>query len=530
MISLDITDDEKYLVIRSCNQLEINQIRVSLTKELPNAFIIKKSSPWIPTTRSFINEYGMIPIGCWLIFLNICKEYNFAVELSDALKKYLNSFNLDFNQFKAYVDDLFEGAEDKDGNAFKPYDYQVEAAYNLLKYRNCCSEISTSGGKTLISFIMFKYLHDVVGMDNFLYIVPSVDLATQSAEKYEEYESNLIKHNKSWNTGILKGGISSKEKENAEKCTILFGTFQSLCKKDSSFFSRFTVHIGDECHHFASSNSLKNILNKCTNLKYSFGVTGTFPKDGSYSSFMLQSLLGPLVHVFSAHQLIHKEKKGTPIYIIFQIMDYADIEHKQLLYSMRMNMDPNNPKAGAKNLKEEEKYITSSYSRKKYISELAIKTTQNTLIIFADIQGGYGKDIYTYINHNSDKNVYYIDGNTPNENREYYKNQMKNDDTGNTIIVASKGVFAEGIDIPNIYNIFLIETSKSNRIVRQICGRGIRTSKGKDKVIIFDFVDDLRYSTSGKKKDNYTWKHYKERKKIYQEQGFPTYEQKVEFK
>jgi CRISPR/Cas system-associated endonuclease/helicase Cas3 len=47
----------------------------------------------------------------------------------------------------------------------------------MLKYKKCCSEISTSGGKTLISFIIFKYLIDVENINNILYIVPSVDLA-----------------------------------------------------------------------------------------------------------------------------------------------------------------------------------------------------------------------------------------------------------------------------------------------------------------------------------------------------------------
>jgi len=61
---------------------------------------------------------------------------------------------------------------------FKPYDYQIKAAYTVIKYKKCCGEISTSGGKTLISFIIFKYLMDVAGVKNLLYVVPSVDLAT----------------------------------------------------------------------------------------------------------------------------------------------------------------------------------------------------------------------------------------------------------------------------------------------------------------------------------------------------------------
>ena len=47
----------------------------------------------------------------------------------------------------------------------------------------------------------------------------------------------------------------------------------------------------------------------------------------------------------------------------------------------------------------------------------------------------------------------------------------------------------------------------------------------------FDFVDDIRYSADPNKryKDNYLWRHGQERKKIYLEQHFPVYEQKVNF-
>ncbi len=108
---------------------------------------------------------------------------------------------------------------------------------------------------------------------------------------------------------------------------------------------------------------------------------------------------------------------------------------------------------------------------------------------------------------------------------------MEEDTSGNTVIVASINTFSEGIDIKNLWSIFLVDTAKSERLVRQICGRGIRLYPGKDKVVIFDFVDDIRYSADPNKryKDNYLWRHGQERKKIYLEQHFPVYEQKVNF-
>lgn len=76
----------------------------------------------------------------------------------------------------------------------------------------------------------------------------------------------------------------------------------------------------------------------------------------------------------------------------------------------------------------------------------------------------------------------------------------------------------------------LTNSSKSERLVRQICGRGFRKYPGKDKTLIYDFVDDLRYSETGKYYDNYIWTHYKERKKIYKEQNFPAFEQSFDIR
>jgi superfamily II DNA or RNA helicase len=284
-------------------------------------------------------------------------------------------------------------------------------------------------------------------------------------------------------------------------------------------------------HHVIAS-SIRNIMQKLKNLKYSIGVTGTFPKEKLYDYLVLQAYIGPVVYKFTANQLINEEKRGTPIFIIFEYMNWATNEEKETLYILRSNKNNDDIQAGNKILKQERLFVNNSYTRLKFICDKAIQTKKNTLILFGDIKYGYGNKLYEYIKNNSNKDVYYVDGNTKNENREYYKECMEKDLEGNTIIVASIKTFGEGIDMKNLWSIFLVDTSKSDRIVRQICGRGLRLFPGKDKVILFDFVDDLRYSTHPKKyyKDNYLWKHALERKKIYQEQNFPIYEEKIKFK
>ena len=530
-MKVDITYDNQYLVLSSDYIFELNVIRNAFTREIPNAWMLRKITSIRNTDRCFMNNYNMVPSGLWLELIKVAKENNIVLNMTEAAQAFLTKFQLDYDTFKKYVDETFADAVDEKGRPFQPYEYQIKAAYTLIRYRRCCGEISTSGGKTLISFIIFKYLIEVVGVKNMLYIVPSVDLATQSAEKYELYESFLKNHKHSWEIGILMSGLTKKQKEKVLSCNILFGTFQSLCRRDVEFFNKFTACLCDEAHH-GKSDSIKTIYNKLHNLEYYIGVTGTFPKESLYEYLVLQSYIGPVVYRFTADQLIHQEKRGTPIYPVFQIMDWADKEEKQTLYLLRANKDQTDIQAGNKILKQERLFVNNSYTRLKFICDKVIQTKKNALVLFGDIKYGYGKKLYDYIKENSDKDVYYVDGNIKNENRDYYKQCMEEDETGNTVIVASINTFGEGIDISNLWSIFLVDTAKSERLVRQICGRGLRLYPGKEKVVLFDFVDDLRYTEDphGKKfKDNYLWKHYNERKKIYKEQNFPIYEQKIKF-
>lgn len=256
-MQIDITYDNQYMVCNSDYPYELQLLKNFLTREIENAWLLKKKMPYINTERCFINEYGMVPIGLWLEVLQFCKQCNITATMTPKMIEYVNNFQLDYQAFKIYVDNMFEGAKmpikNDDGEIedyvdFRPHEYQIKAAYTLIKYRKACGEISTSAGKTLISFILFKYFVDM-GVKKVLYIVPSVDLANQSAEKYEDYESYLAKHNHNWEIGILRAGLKKAEKERVESCNILFGTFQSLCKRGDEFFKDFGACISDECLH-----------------------------------------------------------------------------------------------------------------------------------------------------------------------------------------------------------------------------------------------------------------------------------------
>ena len=79
------------------------------------------------------------------------------------------------------------------------------------------------------------------------------------------------------------------------------------------------------------------------------------------------------------------------------------------------------------------------------------------------------------------------------------------------------GTVRTGINVKNIHTIYLTESFKSEIIIRQSIGRGLRKHVDKLKLITIDFVDDFR---SGKFK-NYLYKHSIARQEIYKEQNFP---------
>ncbi|MEA3212361.1 MAG: hypothetical protein QOE70_5418 [Chthoniobacter sp.] len=63
---------------------------------------------------------------------------------------------------------------------------------------------------------------------------------------------------------------------------------------------------------------------------------------------------------------------------------------------------------------------------------------------------------------------------------------------GQLDFVATVDLFNEGVDVPDVDMIVFLRATHSRRIFVQQLGRGLRISKTKDKVVVLDFVTDLR--------------------------------------
>ncbi len=496
-VKAKLTQDNRFLQIVECSELELEQIHHSFKKRISNWRFhpLVKRRLW-DGYISFIDKYNRIPVGLWNEFTQTCQKFNFEFEL-EGLENIIDK-NFVEEDFRDWVEDFFS-----DHPKIKPRDYQIDAAIPILKYRRSISEIATSAGKTFIIFMIFAYLYDRKKCGKFLMVVPNTNLIIQTIEDFEVYNNGKLK----FTTQMIHGG-TDKSKQDID---FIIGTYQSLVKRDKFFFDDVRTICIDEAHGTQAS-SIKKIISSCLNSVYAFGVSGTMLQNGSTEALTIQAYLGPLVNNISANFLT-SNNYATPIFIKIVYLDYLEKEGREKLEELRKRK---HEIEGSKLLEIEKRLVVENRDRFLKVCDFISKSSKNTLVLFQNVKDQYGKRIYDYLReHTSDKTIFYVDGSTPVNLRDEYINRMEEGD--DKILVASFGTFAQGISINNIHNIFFVESYKSEKIIRQSIGRGMRLMSGKEKTNIIDFVDDFSLPRGSK---NYLLKHGEERLRIYNEQGF----------
>lgn len=81
---------------------------------------------------------------------------------------------------------------------------------------------------------------------------------------------------------------------------------------------------------------------------------------------------------------------------------------------------------------------------------------------------------------------------------QYRRNRILSDFSDGTVnVVCVVDIFNEGIDVPDVNILVFQRVTHSRRIFIQQLGRGLRISEGKEKVIVLDFVSDIRRFAAG---------------------------------
>lgn len=526
--------DRRYIFLYG-DKTELGKLEQHLNK-IPQYMFLPSFSGY-PKPEVFLNKQrsqtGMTFYYCfaglWKEVCDWCCENNIQYTDLDADFKYTD-FSMNIDEFSKYVANWNLNLD--------PYGYQVRAAWLILKYRISMSQLATRAGKTLIAYMVFRYMLEH-GAHNILMIVPNVSLVKQGVDDMASYQE-FFKSETVWSKGEL-----------CESSNLTIGTFQSLVRKcekgkrgavnkkyDPKFFDKFDVVLIDECHT-SKCESIKTILaqNFLKNVKLKFGFSGSIPEPNTIDFFACQSLLGPIIQDIRSKELMDGGFI-TPVEIHQIRINYGDWSNKTLLdqyikcaeylcgndkmeNGKVVKLDKNqrdftmtNVKtlpyaiAHLKQIYEPEEYVQylidlckAKGSNLLLLEQMLVHRSQKRLRVMDNLIKGFDKNCIVFGHHQEylkyleqhfketfpDKHVYLIQGSTATKKREQILKALLEDK--GAILVASYGCVGTGLTLKNIdYGIFA-QSFKSQIINKQALGRGLCLANDKDKYRLYDIVD-----------------------------------------
>lgn len=502
----------KYLRITEGTSKEIRQIESWLARYKENWQFDPSVRMGMWDGKKRFMSGAKCRVGLWGQVQRACKKYGFDFIVENKEEMPLLDVNKeDFYQWAEtfFSDRTVKGSDDE----FFPYDYQLLAAYKILKYGHTISEVATGGGKTLITSIALLYLLSNIDPDaKILIVVPSILLVNQFYDDLLDYNLGYNRENKT-PIDVRPTEIMSDKPRVHENPNVFIATYQSLDAMDVKFFKQFTDVVVDEAHG-AGAKTLKKILRRCTFARIKAGVSGTFPHEDSMEILEIEQHLGPKVSVVSASKLIDEGRLST-LKIQTLILNHNDKEFNNRIRALKSAAN------GTEILLQERKYIQESEYRNDFILRKIIgRVKSNSLLLFYNIE--FGQQLYEKAREMfSDRDIYYIDGEIKAADRQDIKRVMETIDPERPkILIATYGTLSTGVSIKAIFNIVFLDSFKSFKVVRQSIGRGLRLHSKKDNLSVIDIVDVYENPKITRFK-NIFWKHWETRKKIYEEQTYP---------
>ena len=476
--------DYAMLQLTECEPHIVSELSEHFTFEVPGAKFMPavKKRVWDGKIRMLDRTTGQINAGLYWAIKKFCMERGYGIKVEEGPYGYPYETNkVNHMQTMQWLDTL--------GMPYKPRDYQYDALTHAIKYKRAILLSPTGSGKSFIIYMLMRwYLENRQAGKKILLIVPTTSLVEQMYSDFKDYGFDVDSN--------CHRIYSGKDKETDKD--IIITTWQSIYKLHPVWFHNFGCIFGDEVHGF-KSKSLSSIMNKAVNAEYRFGTTGTL--DGTQvHKLVLEGLFGPVHRVTTTHELQQKDTLAK-LDIDILLLTYPDAQCKEM---------------EGKTYQEEIDFIVSNERRNKFIANLSVDRTGNTLVLF-NLVDRHGKVLRDLIEEKlkDGQRLFYVSGETKTSDREQIRNIVEKQK--NSIILASLGTFSTGINIKNIHNIIFASPSKSQIRVLQSIGRGLRKSDDGVDTHLFDIADDLHWKT----RKNFTLLHSVERVKIYNNEKFP---------
>ncbi len=462
MLTFDYNTSNLKIQIRTEDKDLFDRLREHFSVENEGARFARYRGRFAARRKYAITGLGACEVGLyWEIRQYLIKQQvKIDIEITDKLQKILN-IGKDTSLYKDFTFDLRE--------------YQEDVIKKALKLGRGTCVLGTGAGKTFTTAALIEnYFQDCTDKDTFkcVVLVPDLGLVSQT---YDEFLNcgTTFKLTK-W-TGKIKPDLTA----NVIICNI--GIVQSQFD-NNDWLKYVDLLIVDECHKIKATNKISKIVSKIRTLN-KYGFTGTLPEN-NLDKWSIIGKLGPVIYEKSSYEL--------------RLEDYlANVNVKVL--NLEYNTPPRYLSDNA--YKEELDFIYESDFRNTFLTKLCGKLENNTLILVNHI--AQGVILSEYLTQCVNKQIYFIRGEVEVETRDDIKKIMEKDN--NVICVAMSSIFSTGVNIKNLHNIIFAAGGKSFIRTVQSVGRGFRKHASKNKLVIFDICDRLRYGI----------RHCEKRKEIY---------------
>ena len=557
MIHFKFSENDQRYVFLKCDtkQDEVNIGNLIKHINLVDPICYLPTYRGIPYTQDFIWKYlKKDGSKCWYT----------AIGMTQPIVEFFKANNIEYDGIETHyfkrrmqhsLDEFIE-IVDSWNLKYKPRPYQYEVAYKVLTYYQSLSIAATRAGKTLISYIVFRYAIEYLGVKKILMIVPSIDLVKQGYNDFSDYAEFF-------NTECVWGGGKLVESSN-----LTIGTFQSLIKFLDKKSKKYNPHFYDDYDcvfvdevHRATAAQTKTIISQpfMKTAKLVFGMTGTLPKEHTIPRYVLHSLLGSKIQEITPKELMDAGYIANVD--IRQIrLHYNNVDEQKKLwtrcaeYALSDFMYNKNEKTGRnekiklpdgkfllQNMKKlpsgiqiakeriyermgdfaaEESYIemlkgTIKESTKsnllqiekmvvhfmkpriKYLLEEIIPKCDHNTILFC-----HHTEYLRYVEQKlkerfPERHIASISGSVGSKKRDEIKQMLK--EHNDCILVASYACVGTGLTLSNLCYGILFESFKSEVINMQSIGRGLGLSDMRDTFILYDIIDVFDKNTLSNK-------------------------------
>lgn len=366
---------------------------------------------------------------------------------------------------------------------------KVVAAYDAGE-KKAFYIVATGLGKTVIAATIARHLWER-GCRRILVLCHATDLATQLEAGFWPQLTKEVP------TSVFFNGLPPRNSEG-----ISFGLYQSLYGYLPGIDSeQFDVVIVDEAHH-ALAHGFRTCLDHLKP-KFLIGMTAT-PWRGDGQSLNL--VFGaPVAKVL----LVDGMAMGYLSKVDYRILcDNVDWDNMQSLSKKKLSIKDLNkrlflPQRDEAVIAEIQKTISQIQNPKIAVFSPSIEHAKR----FAEMMSASGIPCVSL--SCSDKA----------ERRK----RLLSFSSGAVMALTAVDIMNEGIDIPDVNMLVFLRATHSRRIFVQQLGRGLRLSEGKEKVVVLDFVSDIRRMAEMVEMNNEGKEKGAEREILYLKNGFVSF-------